>query len=134
MSIGDLELLDVDRLGVAELDVVKKGLGSPEVHLVLANGRVVLENQVEVCFPEVLRNVFEVGSLPDVGLLLGGQRLAQPLPTLLAAYGSPFSNPGSFIEAFDVVPGLEVVLVLPAVEEGQGLLMRLCSFKLLSCC
>ena len=37
-----------------------------------------------------------------------------------ALIGGPLSNPGGFLEAFDVVPGFEVVLVLPAVEEGQG--------------
>ena len=85
MGVGDLELLDVDRLLVAEFDVVKKSLGSHEVHLVLAHGRVVLENQVYVRFPEVLRDVLEVGGLTDVSLLLWSERLTQPPPGLLAA-------------------------------------------------
>ena len=85
VSVGDLELLDVDWLLVAEFDVVKEGLGSPEVHLVLAHGRVVLENQVHVRFPEVLRDMLEVGGLTDVSLLLWSERLAQPPPGLLAA-------------------------------------------------
>ena len=37
-----------------------------------------------------------------------------------ALIGGPFSNPGSFIETIGVVPGFEVVLVLPAMEKRQG--------------
>ena len=75
VSVGDLELLDVDGLLVAEFNAVKKGLGSPELHLVLAHSRVVLENQVQVYFPEVLRDMLEVGGLAEVGLFLWSERL-----------------------------------------------------------
>ena len=85
MSVGDFELFDVDGLLVAEFDVLKEGLGSPDVHLVLAHGRVVLENQVQVRFPEVLRDMLKVGGLLNVGLLLRCQRLTQPPSSLLAA-------------------------------------------------
>ena len=37
-----------------------------------------------------------------------------------AYMGSPLSNPGSLIESIDVVPDFEAVLVLSAVEDGQG--------------
>ena len=86
MSVGDLELFDIDGLRVSEFNDVKKGLGPSEVHLILAHSRVVLEPQVNVRFAEVLRNMYEVGGLPDVGLLLWCQRLAQPLLGLLAAF------------------------------------------------
>ena len=85
VSIGDLELLDIDGLLVTEFDVVKEGLGSPEVHFVLAHGHVVLENQVQVRFLEALRDMLKVVGLADVGLLLRCQRLAQPPPSLLTA-------------------------------------------------
>ena len=49
---------------------------SPEVHLVLADSHVVLEKQIHLRFPEVLPKEFQVGGLPDVGLLFQGQRLA----------------------------------------------------------
>ena len=80
MSIGDLELLDIDRLWVSEVNVVKKGRGPPEVHFVLAHSGVMLENQVHVPFAEVLRSMFEVEAFPDVIFLAGGQRLAEPFP------------------------------------------------------
>ena len=78
-------MLEVDWQWVPELYVMEKGHGSPKIYLVLTDRGVVLEEQAQVGLPKVLWNMLQVGSLPDVGFLLRGKGLTQPLPSLLAA-------------------------------------------------
>ena len=46
--------------------------------------------------------------------------LASSLRRHFALIRSPLSNPGSFFETIDIIPGFEVVLGLPAMEERQS--------------
>ena len=83
MRVGDLELFDVDGLPVSELDVVKEHLSAPQIHLVLADSHMMLQDHVHVYWPELVQDGLQVGGLPDIGLLLWSERvLLDPLTSL----------------------------------------------------
>ena len=59
-------------------------LSAPQVHFVLADSRMMLQDHVHAHWTELLRNVLQVGGLPGVGLLLQSERvLLDPLTSLV---------------------------------------------------
>ena len=111
---GDLGPVDPDgflRLLEEVSEVGPNGLGR-ELCLAVPQERVLnVDSLGEVYAKEVL----ETG-VPLLGII--SEETGELINFTLV--GGPLSNPGSFIETIDAVPGFEVVLVLLAVEKRQG--------------
>ena len=92
-------------------EVGTNGFGRKLRLVVSQEGNLDVVELLEVDAGEVLE-----GIVPLLGVI--SQEIGELID--FAFIGGPLSNPGGFLETIDVVPGFEVVLVLPAVEEGQG--------------